>query len=104
MSAASVRVVAAYGSNGGKTRVVFEDDDGRIGLAEGRIDRGEEGRALFDPQGLAEIRRYAELVVAGNATAISHPKGMMVLAAGLVAVLEAVSGGADDGQSDEHHG
>lgn len=93
-----VRVLAAYGSDAGKARVVFADDADRIGLAEGRIDRGEDGKALFDPQPLAEIRRFAELVITGNATALSHPKGSLVLAAALVAVLETIVQGGHDGK------
>ena len=86
----SVRVIAAYATPAGRTRAVVELDDGRIGLADGRPDRGEEGRLLFDPQPLIEARRFAELVLAGNATALAHPRGSLVLAATLVAVLESL--------------
>lgn len=85
---AAVTVIAAYDAGRGRSRAVIETDAGGIALAEGRLDLGEPGKALFDPVSLAEARRFAELVITGDGHALAHPKGPMMLAATLVAVLE----------------
>jgi len=85
-----VRVITAFDTGNGKARAVYETDDGLIGLAEGRIDRGEAGRTLFPPLRLDDMRRTAERAISGDVRVIAHPKTILVLATALVAVLETV--------------
>lgn len=89
-------VVAAWepSAPGAKPRAVVAMGDDRLTLVEGWL-RREEGRALFPPQPLDEILRCAELVVTGNAQAISNPKMLLVLATGLIAVARTIAGEGD---------
>lgn len=76
-----------------RSRAVYETDDGRIGLAEGELDRGKAGRPLFPPIALDKARQIAERAVAGDDAVITNPKSILVLATVLVAVLETIEKG-----------
>lgn len=93
---APATVIAAYEASLDRIRAVGTLDDGRIGLFERKRNDEAPAKPLFKPQSLIECRRFAELVIAGNAAAISHPRGNLLLAAALVAVLETIDGGTKE--------
>lgn len=96
-----VRVIVAYPTKtterkpASRTRVVYETDDGLIGLAEGEVTATKPGKPMFAPQPLPRMREIAERVVAGDDLMITNPKTLLVLAAALVAVLETLCNAGD---------
>lgn len=101
-------VIHALAAGGGLVRGVLLLDDGRIALAETRGRTAEDvaagARALFQPASLERVARFAECVVAGDARAISDPKGMLVLATAVLALVVGAEAGALPAQAGGDHG
>jgi hypothetical protein len=85
--------LATWELPGGRRRIVIRLDDGRFALTEA-VGQGR-ARSLFAPCTLQDAVTYAERVICGDAAAISHPRGLVVLAT--LAVLHTIVREADHG-------